>query len=213
MKGVKFDNKHSYNDFSLILSSKKIGVPQPKIETVEVPGADAPLDFTEFFGDVKFDNRTLEFEFSLLLPVSEIPWTFSQVQNAINGRKMKITLDEDQGYYYYGRVTVKECTIDKTIGKITVSCDCEPYKYKQIKTVREASVTTMETVTLSNLRQHVVPTFTTDAEIGIEFEGNKYTVSTEGVFTIPEIVLKEGDNVLKITGTANVKIEYQEGGL
>lgn len=212
MKGVKFDNFHTYNDFSLILSSKKIGVPQPKTELLEVPGADEPIDFTEFFGDVKFDNRKLEFEFTTLVPQSEFMTLFSRIQNVLNGKRMQIVLDEDTDFYYSGRVSVKEWLADQSIGKITIECDCDPYKLKKDKTVVTNIVSVEKTVILSNLRKHVVPLFKSSSEIGIEFNGNHYSMSA-GESRFPAIVLKEGETVLKLTGNGTVTIEYQEGGM
>ena len=63
MKGITFGNYHSYDDFGLILSSKEIGSPEPKIITIDVEGGDGVLDFTEFAGEKKFKNRTLTFHF------------------------------------------------------------------------------------------------------------------------------------------------------
>ena len=40
MIGVKFDSKHSYDDFGLILSSKSVPLPKPKTESVTVPGSE-----------------------------------------------------------------------------------------------------------------------------------------------------------------------------
>lgn len=212
MNGVKFNDFHSYDDFSLILSSKKIGVPQPKTELLEVPGADEMLDFTEFFGDVKFDNRKLEFDFTTLVPQSEFMQLFSQIQNTLNGKRMKIVLDEEPNFYYSGRISVKEWLADKSIGKITIECDCNPYKLKKDKTVIVNTVSTEETVVLSNLRKHVVPLFKSDAEMTIEFNGNPYSMSA-GESTFPSIVLKEGKSTLKLKGNGTVTIEYQEGGI
>lgn len=212
MIGVKFDNFHSYYDFSLILSSKKIGVPQPKTELLEVPGADETLDFTEFFGDVKFDNRKLEFEFTTLVPQSEFMQLFSIIQNALNGKRMKIVLDEDPDFYYSGRISVKEWLADKSIGKITIECDCNPYKLKKNKTVISTAISTEKTVVLPNLRKHVVPLFKSKDNMTIEFAGNSYSMSA-GESKFPSIVLKEGENTLKLKGNGTVTIEYQEGGL
>ena len=212
MKGVKFDNLHTYNDFSLILSLKKIGVPQPKTELLEVPGADEMLDFTEFFGDVKFDNRKLGFEFTTLVPQSKFMTLFSRIQNALNGKRMKIVLDEDPDFYYSGRVSVKEWLADQSIGKITIECDCDPYKLKKDKTVVTNIVSVEKTVVLSNLRKHVVPLFKASAEMRIEFNGNSYSMSA-GESRFPAIVLKEGETALKLKGNGMVTIEYQEGGL
>ena len=44
MKGIKFGNHHSWNDFQLILASKTIGTPSPKTETIDIPGGDGVLD-------------------------------------------------------------------------------------------------------------------------------------------------------------------------
>ena len=63
IQGVTFGIKHSYEDFGLILSSKEIGLPTPKTESVSVIGRNGDLDLSD---DVKFENRKLSFTFSLL---------------------------------------------------------------------------------------------------------------------------------------------------
>lgn len=44
MKGVKFGNYHSYDDFSLILSQKRIGTPSPKTDVIDIPGGDGTAE-------------------------------------------------------------------------------------------------------------------------------------------------------------------------
>lgn len=129
-KGITFGNYHSYRDFGLILSSKVIGAPSPKTEQIDIPGGDGVLDLTEFFGEVKYNNRTLTFEFSTIVPQSEFMPLFSRVQNALHGQKMKITLDDEPEWFYIGRLSVSEWKAEKRIGKLTVECDCEPFKYR-----------------------------------------------------------------------------------
>lgn len=130
MKGVTFGNLHSYRDLNLILAEKIISPPSPKTELIEIPGSDGVLDFTEFFDGIKYNNRKLSFVFSTIVPQSEFMTLFSTVQNALHGQKMMIYLDDDPGWYYIGRVTVSEWKSDRLIGKLTVDCDCEPYKYR-----------------------------------------------------------------------------------
>ena len=48
MKGVMFDNFHTYLDFRLLLSTKTIGSPSAKTESINIPGADGVLDLTEY---------------------------------------------------------------------------------------------------------------------------------------------------------------------
>ena len=130
MKGITFGEYHSYRDLHLILAEKSIGTPAPKTELIDIPGSDGVLDFTEFFDGVKYKNRELSFEFSTLVPQSEFMTLFSMIQNALHGQKMMISLDVDPEWHYIGRITVEPWKADKNIGKITIDCDCEPYKYR-----------------------------------------------------------------------------------
>ena len=130
MKGITFGEYHSYRDLHLILAEKTIGTPSPKTELIDIPGSDGVLDFTEFFGEVKYENRQLSFEFSTLVPQSEFMTLFAMVQNALHGQKMMISLDADPEWYYIGRITVSEWKADRRIGLLTIDCDCEPYKYR-----------------------------------------------------------------------------------
>lgn len=212
MKGIKFDDLHSYRDFSLILASKNIKAPTPKTNLIEIEGADGVLDYSEYFGEIKYNNRQVSFEFSTIVDQSEFLNLFSEIQNALHGKKMKITLDDDPEFYYFGRVTVNEWKSNGRIGKITVEADCEPYKYKLNPTISSFSVSGAKVTTFSNLRQSVIPKFTTNAEFNISFSGRSYTMSA-GTFEIPSLQFTAGENVVTFTGTGNVSVEYTEGGL
>ena len=130
MNGITFGDLHSYRDLSLILKSKQIGTPAPKIKTIDIPGGDGVIDATEFFGEVKYQNRSLIFEFSTVVPKAQFMTLFGTVQNLLHGQRMKIALDEDPDWYYIGRISVSEWKADKNIGRLTIECDCEPFKYR-----------------------------------------------------------------------------------
>ncbi|MBO7326491.1 MAG: hypothetical protein J6U74_03160, partial [Clostridia bacterium] len=66
MKGIKFGDYHSYDDFRLILASKEIGAPSVKTRKIEIEGADGDLDLTDFFGEPKYENVTHKFTFSTM---------------------------------------------------------------------------------------------------------------------------------------------------
>ena len=213
MKGVKFGNYHSYYEWGLILSEKEIGSPKPKTIYVEVEGSDSVLDYTEYFGDVKYENRTLSFKFAKanVIPDGFLA-LFSVVQDALQGKKMQIILDDDPSHYYLGRVSINEWKSNKNIGEIVIECDCEPYKYKVAETVVTKAVTGSSTITLNNSRKKVVPKITTSSEMTISFNGYTGTFSA-GTFTIPELELVEGANTVTVTGTGNISFVYREGRL
>lgn len=212
MRGVKFNNFHSWDDFSLILSSKEIESPSAKTETIDLPGADGVLDVSEYFGEIKYNNRKITFEFSTIVPQSEFLTLFSDVQNALHGQKMNIVLDDDPDFYYVGRISIDKWKADKNIGQITVECDCEPYKYKKAKTILVATITDSETLICKNLKKSVIPIITLTADAQIICDTGIYNLSA-GTYTSAEFLFKAGANVLTVNGNTTITIEYQEGGL
>ena len=215
MKGIMFGNYHSWNDFQLILASKTIGTPSPKTETIEIPGGDGVLDLTEFFGETKYDNRNLSFEFSSMVNPSEFMTLFSTVQNALHGKKMTITLDDDPDWYYIGRISVSEWKADKNIGKLVVDCDCEPYKYQIRTTTVTKSISGTSTITLPNSRKRVVPTVkvTSSSGLTMTFGSGKVWNLSSGSYLLPELELVEGDNLVTVTGTGSITFTYTQGKL
>lgn len=134
MKGVKFGNFHSYDTWGLLRTAKEIGSPSVKEKKIDIEGADGDLDYTEVFGSVKYGNRTLKFEFQKAMKPSELVSLASDIQDAIHGQKMAVTLDDDPDWYYHGRVSVKDFSWKKGIGTISIEVDAEPYKLKKEKT-------------------------------------------------------------------------------
>ena len=215
MKGIMFGNYHSYRDFQLILSAKTIGTPSPKTETIDIPGGDGVLDLTEFFGETKYGNRNLSFEFSSMVIPSDFMSHFSMVQNALHGKKLPIILDDDPGWYYMGRISVSEWKADKNIGKLTIDCDCEPYKYQISTTVITKAISGSLTIELPNSRKRVVPEVKVTSASGLSVTfgtGSVWTLAS-GSYLLPELELTEGNNPVTVTGTGNITFTYRQAML
>lgn len=212
MNGIIFGVLHSYKDLHLLLSEKEIGAPSVKDNKVEIEGADGFIDLTEFFGRPTYGNVTHKFTFSTIVPRNDFLTQFSRVKNALHGQKLRIVLDDDPGFYYVGRCYVSSFTSEKGVGKITVDCDCEPWKYKQAETVVTANISETETVVLTNSRKRAVPTITTTAPMTIAFGGGSWAHGA-GTFTIPDLELVEGENLVAVTGAGTITFTWQEGDL
>lgn len=212
MKGVRFGDFHSYRDFSLILSQKTIGAPSPKTETIDIPGGDGVLDLTEFFGEVKYNNRNLSFEFSSIVPQSDFMNQFSHIQDALHGQKMQIILDDAPEWYYTGRISVSEWKAEKAVGKLTIDCDCEPYRAKLSETVVTAAVDGPQTVILTNGGRIVVPTIDITGEVQLTFGYNFYTLAA-GRYDLPAVQLVNGENTILLDGAGTATFTYLERGL
>jgi len=216
MKGITFGNYHSYRDLGLILQpGKEIGSPEVKKKELDIEGADSSLDYTDFFGGPKYSNLTHKFPFAMMVPHAEFPLYFSRIKNALHGQKVRIILDDDPAFYYVGRVYVQPGTIDKGIGKITIECDCEPYKYKVTETVVTRAVNGATPITLTNGKKHAVPRvkIETDTSLNIVYKSVNVWDLGSGVFTLPELELVEGDNLVTVTGAGAITFTWREGDL
>lgn len=212
MKGITFGNLHSYRDLKLVLEKKEIAAPNVKTTKLEIDGVDGFIDYTDFFGDVKYGEAKHVFQFTVLVPRNDFLSHYSIVKNALHGKKLSIILDDDPGFYYVGRCYVSNFTNEKGIGSISVECECEPYKYKLNKTVVTQALSGTKVISLTNGRKRAVPTINTTATMTITFGGGTWTPSA-GTFIIPELELVEGINTVTVTGTGNITFTWQEGEL
>ena len=215
MKGVLFGEYHSYNNLNLILSEKEIGSPQVKTNTIDIPGGDGELDFTEFFGEPKYGNVQHKFTFTTIRPKSEFLTQYSTVKNALHGKKVRIVLDDDPTFFYMGRCEVSNFKNEKGIGTIVIACDCEPYKYSLAKTVVYQSVDGVVDVKLMNSRKRAVPEVWIESATGLNIVFNTSNIWDlgSGTYTLPELELVEGENIVTVTGTGAIAFTWQEGDL
>lgn len=198
---------------NLVGAQKTIGSPQPKISTIPIPGSDVTLDFTEAFGGVHYNNRTITLVFLSLHAWSAQMAQDSTVKNALHGQKFYIVFSDDANYYYVGRVTVGDWEYYRGAGRVVVTIDAEPYKCKKTETTKSSAITTSGTVTLTNGRKPVVPYISTDAAVTLAWSGYSVALAAGNDQIVPQLVLEEGTTTITVTGTATVSFRYREGSL
>lgn len=232
MKGVKFGNKHTYQEWELILTHTEIGFPDCKTEKIDIPGADGELDFSRSLTeDMKYKNRIITFTFVTAKRYEQWKALTSEIANYLHGQEFeKIILDEDQGFYYKGTAKLNQFKCDKSLGVITIECNVEPYKYDItssnedwlwdpfnfengiINETANIQVTGTKEVVIYGRRKKVVPKITCDNAISVIFNGETYNLSA-GTQKVLNIQICEGRNALKFVGNATVSIEYRGGSL
>lgn len=211
MKGIWFGNIHSYEDLNLVLSKADIPPAEVKTNYVDIPGGDGSVDLTEALGEIKFKDRECSFTFTVF-PQDDFEEKKKQVSNLLNGKRCRIKLDKNSGYYWEGRCLVNEYASDKNLHKIVVRAIVAPYKLKNSITQVIIPVGESGAVTLVNGRKTVVPTITCTDAATIVFEGNTYTLNA-GTHNLLNIELKYGENQVTVTTAGQVKFTYQEGDL
>lgn len=213
--GVLFGDIHSFFDLNLILAPFTPTPATPKTVYVDVPGSDETIDLTEAHGRVNYNPRDFQFTFTIN-PADKTPFDekVSQISNALNGKRCKITLDRNPDYYWEGRCVVNQYIQNKRIGQVVINAKVNPYKLKQKPTVHSFSLkSTEQTVTLWSGRKPVVPVFECTANNTVVVFGGITKTLNAGTHKILDICFTEGGNVLKLSGSGAITITYQEGEL
>lgn len=242
MNGVTFGSKHSYKDWGLILKSRPvISSPSPKTIYIDIPATDGSLDLTESLtGDVKFNNRTIKFEFAVIEARKRWTALYSEVMNYLHGQNMRVILDEDADYYYTGRFQVNEWKSDKRTATIVIEGTVEPYKLEKYSSIEDwewdsfnfetGQIRDYRNIRLDGTpinyvincnRKLVIPKFIVQLdEEGTEFiirwnggtwQSKKVTAS--GTYVYPDIKLTEGQQNIYLNGKGYISIDYRGGSL
>lgn len=213
MNGVKFGDKHTFDDWGLVLTEKSLGLPEPKTSGVEIEGADGELDTSEVLsGEIKFHNRNLTFKLTMTDEYEDFNDKVTEIANYLHGKKMRIILDEDDTHYYYGRCAINEWLTDRRIGQIAINCNCEPYKYDLNETIITATVNGMATINVYGKRKTVCPTISVSGSVSLFVDGDVVELP-EGTNEILDFYIREGNNVLTFTGNGTIEISYTGGEL
>ena len=161
---------------------------------------DGALDLSECFGEMKYENRTIKFTFESIDKITDWQAKMIKISSFLHGQKMKITTWSDPDFYYVGRCRIDEYNSNSKLGKIVISCDCEPFKYKQ-------NITTFNLVeglnTVQNSRMTVYADLINEAEITIN--SKVYSAGTH----LRTIKITSGTNNLNSSGSAT--LIFQEG--
>lgn len=215
MRGVQFNGKHSYHQWKLLLKARPvISPPTPVTRYVEVPGADGMLDMTDTLtGYTQYSNRSISFEFTILASRAEWPVIYSDILDTLHGNVAEIVFDDDPHYYYRGRVTVGSLAAQNIMAAtLTMTAEVEPYKTARYSdpAYKNLTVNGGRAVKVSGTRKPSVPAITVSNDMQVTYKGNTYTL-TAGENILPEIVIRQGENLLEFTGNGTVSIDYRGG--
>lgn len=227
---VTIGEKKTYDDWGLLLQSLVISMPEAKISQVDIPGADGMIDLTEAMGSVKYNNRDLQMIFDVQGDPENWHSLTSRIGSYLHGKRLKIILDTDPGYYYIGRLALNSEKSNYLINRITITGNMEPYKYELfssledwlwdsfdfetgvIREYKDLVVNGSLTVDVPGTRKEVLPTITTSAAMQVEWKGIRYDLLA-GVNKIYAISIPEGDHELIFYGNGTISIDYRGGTL
>lgn len=210
MRYILFDDYNSA-DFGLIYLNKSIGAPTVKTSYVSIPGGDGSLDYSEFYGGPKYDNRTLTMNFaSTTRSYAGRMAQDSAVKNALHGQRRTVIFDDDPDFYYIARLTVGDWYNEDGVGYLTVYGTADPWKRSVLETVVTQSGN--GAVTLENLRMPVTPRITATAAATLTWSGHSVSLGAGEDQLVPALTLGAGRTGITVETTGAVTFTYRQGG-
>lgn len=227
--GVTFGNYHSIQDWGIYLAERPV-VSSPEVRTnyIEIAGMDGTLDFSEALtGRASYSDRELSCKFTLLPPRERWNSVVSKILRQVHGKKMKIILDEEPDFYYYGRVIVGSPSSDK-VETLPISAIIQPYKYSVQNTAEQwkwdpfnfetGIITGYSDITVSGSKSVSVigsfaPTFpviTCSSSMTMTCMGKSYSLSA-GQNSLESLIIPENGTTMVFSGSGTVSIAYEVG--
>lgn len=228
---------HTYDDMGLyIQNTDYIGEPQQVRNLVYIPGRNGYLDLSKTNdGRIIYSSRPISVELGGFRNKHHWDSVISDFRNNINGRICKFIFDNDQGFYWRGRTSIKEFASKLSLGTFRLEMsEAEPYKYS-IQTSADpwkwdpfnfetGIITYVDAITINGTKAVIIPhgympvcpEFIVSNKTGtltVVYDGTTYELSS-GRNKIPSIMVAGDDDVtLTFTGNAKVEIVYRSGSL
>lgn len=159
MRGITIGGYHTYDDWGLMLRANPIiGAPQPKVELLEIPGANGFLDLSSVLtGEPVFSGRKCRFDFVTDKRRDGWQALYWQVVNAVAGESLTLELDEDPGYFYTGVFSVGDLTDDKDFAYFSITGTLDPFKYARDLTILTADASVIRDVEVQTPGNRYLP--------------------------------------------------------
>lgn len=212
-----FDKFNTWYDWDLILTSKDLTPPEPKTNLVEIDGMSGSLDLSEALtGEIHYSDRTVTATF----------WTdngnrkereklLRDIRVALHGKKVKIIEPDDPDHYFYGRVSVTAEVNNLAYAELEIECICDPWRYAINESERRVDVNSLvatDVIIHNNGVKTLCPTITITGAVGITYKGVT-TALTTGNYKISDIKLRQGVNMIGVSGAGSAIFTYQEAEL
>lgn len=211
------DKFNTWYDLHLIITAKTIPDAEPKTNYVRLDGMSGSLDLSEALtGEITYADRTISATF----------WTdygnhrdrealLQKITASLHGKKVKIIEPDDPNHYFYGRVKIKSKKNISAYAEFTIEAVCDPWRYAIEETVRRADVNTAaetNVVINNNGVKTLTPVITVTGVVEITYNGHT-TLLSDGSYKISGFKLRQGANVIGVSGNGSATFSYREADL
>lgn len=195
-------------------------LPEPEYQSnfVQIPGRHGLLDLSTVLSDGEpiYGNRLLTATFECSEGTRlERNERISQMVNSLDGHRMSIVLPDDPTRCVEGRVSVRTEYSDPAHAAVTVTADCDPWRYNIDDTIRAFDLTSQsqQAFLVNKGRRIAVPTVTVLGEKAIIRCRDDAWELYDGVYVLPDLALRTGKTMLTYSGMGTLIISYREAVL
>ena len=129
-------SKNTWTDWGIIPTQVPLfQTPPVKTNFMELAGGNGRIDLTTAItGYPVYDDRTGSISF--LSPDRWTNWlsTFNAIKRFLHGQYVKVTLEDEPGWYYEGRISVNEMYCDEQHGTFTLDYELGPFAWAESAT-------------------------------------------------------------------------------
>jgi hypothetical protein len=212
------DKFNTWYDWRLIVTAKTIPDAEPKTNYINLDGMSGSLDLSEALtGDITYNDRTISATF----------WTdngnrkdrevlLRNITASLHGKKIKIIEPDDPTHYFYGRIKIKSKTNNLAYSTLTIEAVCEPWRYALNETIRRIDAISSDDIINVVINNNGVKTLSPEVTVSgfttLTYGDAEVTLS-EGTYKISDLKLRQGVNVIGVSGNGPVTFKYREADL
>lgn len=232
MRGITFDNSHSYNDFGLTIAYRDIGNPSKVKIKERVPFSNIDYDFSNIYGGQEYTERQLTYGFNVIGWNGSKDSLVSKKIEVLNwlmrvNEKSKLYDDTIEGFYFLAEVEdaidITENEADGTLNVVFTAYPFKISKYFEGNDIWDefnflldyAQVTTYEingsqSITLYNNGAGAIkPTIIASAPMVINVGGNVFNIPV-GQSNSYDLMLTNLETNMTITGNGSIEFRFRK---
>lgn len=230
MRGLTYNGKHNYKDFSLIMESKKIQPPAKKKIKQEVPFMNGTYDFSTVAtnGEPIYGERQIEV--MMVLPTrskEKLHILYSQVLEwLVDTGRQQLIFDDICDYYFEAEVEgISNFEEIIRIGRLKIAFTAQPFKTGvnlegtdiwdtfnfevDISQDTEFNINGSKIVNIINVGRAISPIINVSSNMSITYNNKSYSLA-KGDNKLYGLKLQSGDNSIVVNGTGDIKFIFRK---
>lgn len=226
---IKFNNLKSFDNFDLIIKTVEVSYPTPKLITESIPFQNGEYDFTELYGEVFYNNRSVQITFAYegfkAATRTRLYALYTKVVNWLyNAGKSDLIIDYEVGVFKGRVINISPVDVLEGTGEITVEFDCEPFRtYTQtegniywddfnfeLDCLQETKfdISGTKSINIINLgAKRIAPTVICSGDFDVIKDNITYKFKS-GTTKDWRFVLDKGINKLTLKGTGTIEFKF-----